>query len=138
MAERPPADDLNELALLRRPKRCHASSVLFTHQRALGYGRGEHTITTAELDELLVDSGEVRDHVRRAFAAPDYHPPRLPAVAIEVQRMSTSKDVNFPAVVAVLERDPMLVSEILRVASHRSSRGGCLRAPSPRRSPGLG
>lgn len=87
-----------------------------TRQRTIGYGRGEHTITTAELDELMVDPEEVRTHVRRAFAAPDYHPPRLPAVALEVQRMSTAKDVDLSAVVAVLERDPMLVSEVLRVA----------------------
>lgn len=81
-----------------------------------GYGQGIHTINVDDVDAFLVDPGEVAELVHNILRSPDYRPPLLPAAAMEVHRMSMSSRVDFDAVVAVLEQDQVLASDVLRVA----------------------
>ncbi len=57
-------------------------------------------------------------HVRllRLFASPDYRPPVLPDVALEIVRLSQARDVSFDAVTAILERDPILAMKVLSIS----------------------
>ena len=89
-----------------------------TSQRPVNpdYGRGHHVIHHEDVEELLVDPVEVRARVRAVWSAPDYHPPLLPAAAMEVHRLSREPRVDFDEVVEVLEDDQVLASDILRVA----------------------
>jgi HD-like signal output (HDOD) protein len=52
----------------------------------------------------------------RLFASPSYRPPVLPAVAIDILRLSQRQTVDFDEVVAVLERDPILAAKVLSIA----------------------
>lgn len=58
----------------------------------------------------------VTHHVRVAFAARDYRPPMIPAVALELLQLFRRPDVSLDQVIAVLEKDPMLASEVLQLA----------------------
>jgi HD-like signal output (HDOD) protein len=50
------------------------------------------------------------------FAAPGYQPPMLPSVAIELLHVTRQPDVTFPLVSALLHKEPLLASQVLRVA----------------------
>ncbi len=56
------------------------------------------------------------EQIRTRFRAPDYTPPMLPAVALEVQRIAKSPNVTFAGVAAVLEQDALLTARVLRLA----------------------
>lgn len=85
-------------------------------RRGAQYGRGEHTIAGDLVEGLLMDPNEVTDFVRSTFQQSDYRPPMLPASALEVHRLSAQRDVQVSDVVAVLEKDQMLASGVLRAA----------------------
>lgn len=81
-----------------------------------GYGQGSHAIDAEDVDAFLVEPREVAEVVRTVLRSPDYRPPLLPAAAMEVHRLSMQSRVDFDAVVAVLEQDQVLASDVLRVA----------------------
>lgn len=77
------------------------------------YGRGVASVSHGG----WLSPEEVGEDLRRVFGAPDYHPPVLPAVALEVHGLVKRADVGIPEVVSVIEHDAMLAAEVLRVAS---------------------
>jgi putative nucleotidyltransferase with HDIG domain len=54
--------------------------------------------------------------LRRVFSAPNYRPPLLPTVALEVHELSLRSDVGVDQLVEVLEKDAVLAAQVLRVA----------------------
>lgn len=101
--------------------------------RRIGYGVGEHVIfgdgaTTdddAGADELAVtlDDDELARRVLARFSSPSYQPPLLPAVALDLQRLSQRSEFDPHAVVALLERDAMLAGKVLARAQSAAFAG---------------
>jgi putative nucleotidyltransferase with HDIG domain len=65
----------------------------------------------------------VSEGLRRVFGSPGYKPPMLPSVALEVHELSCNPDVNTEKLIALLERDPMLAGQVLKVANSPIFRG---------------
>lgn len=55
-------------------------------------------------------------HLLSAFESPDYQPPLLPSVATELLELSGWADVEFDAILALLEKDPLLAGKVLQIA----------------------
>ncbi|MEZ4265319.1 MAG: HDOD domain-containing protein [Myxococcota bacterium] len=77
------------------------------------YGNGRHTI--AETDGVMVAQLDLDRRIRETFSSPSYRPPVLPAVALDLMQVANSPDVTVPAVVAMLEKDPVLASGVLKL-----------------------
>ncbi len=69
------------------------------------------------------------ERIRTRFRDPDYCPPMLPQVALEVQRSASSATTTFASIGAILEKDPMLTARVLRL-----QRSGAHGPPVPVRS----
>lgn len=65
----------------------------------------------------------VSEGLRRVFGSPGYKPPMLPSVALEIHELSCNPDVNTEKLIALLERDPMLAGQVLKVANSPIFRG---------------
>lgn len=98
------------------------------HSRYLGrskndpdYGLGKATINADKLG--LIGEDELTQRLVATFEAPDYRPPRLPAVATELLALSQDPDVEFGKIESLLERDAMLAGEILSLARSASYSG---------------
>ena len=75
------------------------------------YGRG-----TATVEDDFVDEAEVRQRLEATFRSPDYKPPTLPSVALELFALSQSPNADFSKVGKVLEGDPIITGQVLRIA----------------------
>lgn len=62
-------------------------------------------------------SEKLREDLILAFDDPNYRPPTLPTVALDVMRISARDDADVKEIVAVLERDQMLAATVLRLVS---------------------
>ena len=58
-----------------------------------GYGQGQASI--AEGDDVLLDEEEMVEKLLAMIESPDYRPPTLPAVAIELMTLSQRADVEI-------------------------------------------
>jgi putative nucleotidyltransferase with HDIG domain len=65
----------------------------------------------------------ISDGLRRVFGSPSYKPPMLPSAALEIHELSCHPDVDTGKLIALLERDPMLAGQVLRVANSPMFRG---------------
>jgi putative nucleotidyltransferase with HDIG domain len=74
------------------------------------YGRG-----VVEVDGW-VDGQDVLASLKETFASPTYSPPKLPAMAMELFQLSQQANVSFPEVAKLLERDPVVCGDVLKVA----------------------
>jgi HD-like signal output (HDOD) protein len=57
------------------------------------------------------------------LSSPNYHPPVLPAVALELVALSRKPTVGMRDIAALLERDPVLAADMLRIAQSAALRG---------------
>lgn len=78
------------------------------------YGLGKHFIDCDDLG--ILDEKDLERRLFRAFESPEYRPPRLPAIATELLALSRNSEVEFAAVEALLEQDPVLAGEVLSMA----------------------
>lgn len=78
-----------------------------------GYGRGRAAI--AFDDDVLLDEEAMVAALTACFEAPDYQPPTLPAVAMELLELSRQPEVDFADVVSLLEQDSLIAGRILKV-----------------------
>lgn len=78
------------------------------------YGEGE--VSLEDDDEVLIDEDALSEKLLATFRDPAYQPPILPAVATELMELSARPDVDFGAVVALLENDAMIAGRVLQVA----------------------
>jgi len=77
---------------------------------------GEHAIAEESLGTGVSAAARVKERLLGLFRAPDYKPPLLPAVALELIALSRKPRVQVPEIVALLGRDPMLAAQLLRIA----------------------
>jgi len=85
-----------------------------TEKTSENYGKGEYDI---EADAVVLESAaDFAARLKAHFTSPGYTPPLLPAVAMQVQTLSTRADVDIPALVAVMEKDPMFAARVLKIA----------------------
>ncbi|MBX7193788.1 MAG: HDOD domain-containing protein [Sandaracinaceae bacterium] len=76
------------------------------------YGKGTHTIEEGD----FVDPDEILAYLRARFGSPQYRPPVLPAVAMQVHNLTRRNDTSISEVVALVRRDPFLAADVLRRA----------------------
>lgn len=63
-----------------------------------------------------LDRSDLNVRLLRLFASSTYRPPVLPAVALEIMELARVPNVTFEAVVAVLQRDPVMAAKVLSIA----------------------
>ncbi|MGH0034748.1 MAG: HDOD domain-containing protein [Myxococcota bacterium] len=78
-----------------------------------GYGRGEASI--AEGDDVLIDEDVMVEKLMQSLEAPDYQPPTLPSVAVELMGLARKSDVDMKEVVGLLEQDSMIAGRVLKL-----------------------
>ncbi|HET9956332.1 MAG TPA: HDOD domain-containing protein [Polyangiaceae bacterium] len=89
------------------------------------FGRGEHQIS----EEPSVNVDQVKLELLRLFRSPDYKPPVLPAVAVELLALTQKRSVNVAEVSRLLSKDPMLAGQVLKIAQSAAySRGEPVRS----------
>ena len=79
-----------------------------------GYGQGRAAI--AEGDDVLLDEDAIVAQLLACLEAPDYRPPTLPVVAVELMSLSQRPDVAIKDIVLLLERDSLIAGRVLKVA----------------------
>jgi len=62
-------------------------------------------------------SEKLREDLLIAFDDPNYRPPTLPTVALDVMKISGREDADVKEIVGLLERDEMLAATVLRLVS---------------------
>ena len=83
-----------------------------TTKLSANYGKG-----FVELDEeLFGDEEAIQGYLERHFSDPTYAPPRLPAVALKLIEIARRPQIELDDVVEILEQDPMLAAQVLRIA----------------------
>jgi putative nucleotidyltransferase with HDIG domain len=70
-------------------------------------------LASATLDDA---AAALAQEVRVLFRSSDYRPPMLPTVALEVQRAVSMPVTTFADVARILEKDPLLTGQVLRLA----------------------
>lgn len=88
----------------------------------VGYGDGRAVIRAG--DDCLLDEEAMAADLLACLEAPDYRPPTLPVVAVELMTLSARPDVGIPEIVALLERDSLIAGRVLQVASSAALAGG--------------
>jgi len=86
-----------------------------------GYGQGRATI--AEGDDALLDEEAMVEQLLACVEAPDYRPPTLPAVAVELMSLSQRTDVEIDEIVALLEQDSFIAGRILKMVGFAAFSG---------------
>lgn len=86
-----------------------------------GYGEGRARIR--EGDDLLFDEEAMVAELLACLEAPDYRPPILPVVAVELMTLSMRADVAIDDVVALLERDSLIAGRVLKQAGSAALAG---------------
>jgi putative nucleotidyltransferase with HDIG domain len=85
--------------------------------------RGSPPTAEANASVPLTTVLRVTEGLRRVFSSPAYKPPMLPSAALEIHRLSCTPDVDTDKLIALLERDPMLAGQVLKVANSPLFRG---------------
>lgn len=93
-----------------------------TNRKAASYGKGEHVIDDDSLLGLH-DPGVLLE----AFRSPNYQPPVLPQIAVELIELTRRPEVDYQTILSLLERDPMIAAKVLRAA--QSVFHGATRVP---------
>jgi HD-like signal output (HDOD) protein len=66
-------------------------------------------------------------HIRRVVTAPDYHPPLLPAVAVELVQLSSDPATPMHKVGNLVRSEPLIAAKVLQLAqSAMYSRGAAI------------
>ena len=86
-----------------------------------GYGQGEASI--AWDDDVLLDEETMVATLLACLKAPDYEPPTLPTVAVDLMRLAQQPEVSFEEVTALLEQDGLLAGRVLQIAQSAAYAG---------------
>ncbi len=78
-----------------------------------GYGEGEASIEFG--DDVLLDEEEMVARLLACLEAPDYRPPTLPSVAVDLMSLSQQPEVEFEDVVGLLEQDSLIAGRVLKL-----------------------
>ncbi len=82
--------------------------------RREGYGRGTHVIAGGAL--AVATPEDLAREVLARFSAPDYEPPILPSVAMQLLELSRKSSTSFKDVERLLEQEPLLTGRVVRIA----------------------
>jgi len=74
------------------------------------------TQTLVANDVDLADTAELQQRLLSIFRSPQYKPPVLPNIALELTDLSRKPHVSYDDVVRVVEKDPMIVASVLKLA----------------------
>lgn len=77
-----------------------------------GYGQGRVKIDAG--DDVLLDEEAMVTKLLGMIDSPDYRPPTLPAVAVELMTLSQRPDVEIDDVVQLLEKDSMIAGRVMK------------------------
>lgn len=91
-------------------------------KRSATYGKG-----TAILDVDVDDPFGLADRLRSTFSSPEYKPPLLPRVAMELYALSRKPSATAQEIVKLLETDPVMASVVLRKSQSAFYGGASVR-----------
>ena len=78
-----------------------------------GYGDGRARIDAG--DDVLLDEESMVATLLECLNAPDYQPPTLPTVAMDLLRISQQPEASFEEVVGLLEQDSLIAGRVMRI-----------------------
>ncbi len=79
----------------------------------VGYGDGRASIASG--DDVLLDEEAMVETLLACLNAPDYRPPTLPSVAVELMSLSQRAEVEIDDVVKLVEQDSLIAGRILKL-----------------------
>jgi putative nucleotidyltransferase with HDIG domain len=62
------------------------------------------------------EANELREKLLAFFRSPKYKPPVLPSIALELTELTRRSSVSYEDVVHVVEKDPLIVASVLKLA----------------------
>ncbi len=86
------------------------------------YGMG-NTYNLAEHPSLEFDGHNLGDRLRERFSRPDYDPPKLPSVALDLMRLSRNPEATNRDIIALVEKDQLLAGRVLKIGNSSAYRG---------------
>ena len=86
-----------------------------------GYGQGKAVISQGA--DVLLDEEEMVEKLLGYIESPNYSPPTLPAVAMDLMTLSQKADVEIAEVVKLLEQDSLIAGRVLKMVSLSSMSG---------------
>ncbi len=92
---------------------------VMTSHRQSNYGQGVIVLEENRVDGTGVDPMRLLSRL----TAPDYQPPVLPTVALELLALSRKPSIGIRDIAALLERDPVLTADTLRIAQSAAFQG---------------
>jgi HD-like signal output (HDOD) protein len=96
-----------------------------SHRRP-DYGQGAYHIDTPA---RMFSPQAMVAHLRQVLTSSGYQPPVLPAIALELLRLTRQNDVSLLEVRQLLERDPLLAAKVLQIAqSALYTRGAAIQS----------
>lgn len=78
------------------------------------YGRGVYELS--EDQAFWASPAALADHVRQVVTAPDYQPPLLPAVALELVQLSSDPSTPMSKVRHLVQSEPLIAVKVLQLA----------------------
>lgn len=82
-------------------------------RNSTNYGKGMHRI---DASDVPLAAHDLLARLLATFQAPDYRPPVLPSVALELLELSRHPDVERSKILGVLEKDLLIAGQVLKVA----------------------
>jgi putative nucleotidyltransferase with HDIG domain len=118
-ARTPVADRSQPAGAKAQAERAKLGKALMNELRAVtketpGYGAGNYTIELGEYE--LAGAQDLQQKLLSIFRSPQYRPPVLPNVALELTELSKKPNVSYDDVVRVVEKDPMITASVLKLA----------------------
>ena len=98
---------------MKNPLRDRKKKKLGKSKGEEGYGDGRVAIDFG--DDVLMDEETMVERLLLCLNAPDYRPPTLPSIAVDLLGLSRQADVDFGDVVGLLEQDSMIAGRILKM-----------------------
>jgi HD-like signal output (HDOD) protein len=79
------------------------------------------------LDYEFATSDELQQLLLEIFQSPNYQPPVIPNVALELAELTKKNNASYEEVIAVLQNDPLIVASVMKIAQS-SLYGGRLQS----------
>lgn len=79
------------------------------------------------LDYEFATSDDLQHLLLQIFQSPDYRPPVIPNVALDLAELTKKANASYEEVIAVLQNDPLIVASVMKIAQS-SLYGGRLQS----------
>jgi HD-like signal output (HDOD) protein len=84
-------------------------------KKQASYGKGRHQIDSLTTAAVL-DPNLIVERLRATLAAPDYRPPMLPQVALDLLQLVRDPAVDFARVRQLVQSEPLIAAKVLQLA----------------------